>query len=143
MSAMKEQLLALEVGQNCAVFIRLAGRYGGLTVLPEGEVAELVGLEGEHIAWAIPETFKRLEGRGFGGAPTTRYYFRAVIEEGDRKVLVAGHIGQYQTLANVKRLTDRPNPVARDAPRQNYAKGKYKASARRRAGFDYEDSDEL
>ncbi len=152
MSYTKKQALDLAVGQNCAVLVRMAGRYGGATVLPEGQVGELLDpTDGEtHIAWIIPESLKEQVGKGFGGATTRRYNFRAVIEDGDRKVLVSGSIGKYQTLANIKRIVDRPNPLAREAPREAYGHPQAKpVRDRRRAdyymhyGIDYEDTEEL
>jgi len=124
MNPVKKQILDLAIGQNCAVLLRLAGRYGGATILPEGQVGELLDpTDGEtHLAWIIPESLKEQVGKGFGGATTRRYHFRAVIEdeESGRKVLVSGQIAKYQLLANIKRITDRRNPLDREAPREAY-----------------------
>jgi len=144
MAGTKEQLLSLEVGQNCSVFVRLGPPVSPLR-MPPGQEGELVDVHGGHIGWMVPGTVKELKGRGFGNAPTRTYSFRAVVEDGDRKVLLSGRTSTVWGEANVKRMVDRDNPAARDAPRHAYnqKRNRYRRAERLVDAFDYEDTGEL
>lgn len=119
-NGLRERLLSLEVGHNTAVWVRLGPPVGTIKML-EGQEGELIGAYGEHIGWVVPGTVVERVGTGFGNAPTRRYYFRAIVEDGERRVLVSGQVHSVIGLAYVKRLVDRPNPKAKDAPRDNYS----------------------
>jgi hypothetical protein len=123
-AALKERILSLEVGHNTAVWVRLGPPVGTIT-MPDGQEGELIGAYGEHIGWVVPGTVVERQGSGFGNATTRRYYFRAVVEDGERKVLVSGQVHSVIGLAYVKRLVDRADPKAKDAPRDNYS-GRYR-----------------
>jgi hypothetical protein len=144
MAGMKDSLLELEVGHNCAVWVRIGPPVGAVP-MPEGQEGELVTLSGEHVGWMVPGTVKEIKGTGFGNAKTRVYAFRAVVEDGERRVLLSGRVSSVLGLANVKRMVDRDDPAARDAPRHAYSekRNKYRRAARTVTTYDYEDTGEL
>lgn len=113
------ELFGLRPGQNHHAYVRLNQPHG-YSQLPAGVVGEITSWSGGRLGLIVPGTLRIVRGRGFGGVPTSRIHFRAVVQgflpkDFHKTALFYGTGSGDGMLVTLKRMVDRPDPAG-DAP---------------------------